>query len=128
MSEDVFVLTPVEELREGDLVDLEGDPFADTSDEAHSILQYSLVQVEKVEQETAECTAVWFEHDAVGFPHGHQVKKLVSQEDDGTRWCAIPNCECEVDDPHEKYCGHCWMVYETIEAHVHEQSQQEKKP
>lgn len=61
----------VEELAEGDLVDLAGDPYADEGD---ITLEYEYVQVAGVERETPRCTVVHFEgYPSCGFPVGHKV-------------------------------------------------------
>jgi len=68
-------LLPVEDLQPGMLVDLAGDPYADP-DGNDSALQYEFATVDDdgAKQETPDCTAVSFDHDVVGFPHGHKVK------------------------------------------------------
>lgn len=58
----------------GDLVDLEGDQYADPgNDNTH--LQSELVEVACVEQETPRCVAIGFEgFDVVGFPTHHLLR------------------------------------------------------
>lgn len=74
----IFVDTPVASLEVGDLVDLEGDSFADPA-HAHSEFEFELQTVESVLRETVDCVAVGFEgFDAVGFPPSHHV--LVARE------------------------------------------------
>lgn len=64
----------VEELQEGDLVDLEGDQYADPK-RAHIAFEFELQEVASIERETPDCIAVAFEaFDIVGFPPGHRVK------------------------------------------------------
>jgi hypothetical protein len=81
----------VEDLREGDLIDLENDPFADPfgfdgterdpedgGDEAnHMALEYEYAEVEGTEQETPANTIVYTFSVNVSFPHGHLVKRLI---------------------------------------------------
>lgn len=62
----------VEDLKQGDLVDLEGDVYADPENNNPMFTEY--LEVENVEIETPECVLVYFEgFDAVGFPTGHTV-------------------------------------------------------
>jgi hypothetical protein len=68
-------MVAVEDLCEGDLVDLEGDPYADASGENARLLRESYQRVHGVEQETSECVVVGFDFDAVGFPAGHLVRR-----------------------------------------------------
>ncbi len=66
-----YIMTPVENLQEGDLVDLGGDRYADPSG-ANPLLDYELMRVISAERETDTCVAVYFEDfDMVGFPVGH---------------------------------------------------------
>jgi hypothetical protein len=61
---------PVEDLREGDLVDVEGDPFAGS----YVAAEFEYLEVAGVERETVDCVAVGLEgFDLVGFPVGHQL-------------------------------------------------------
>jgi hypothetical protein len=70
---------PASELRPGDLVDLEGDPFADP-DRANVSLASEFQRVATVDRETPNCVAVGFEgFDAVGFPAGHHVRVVDCQ-------------------------------------------------
>jgi hypothetical protein len=64
----------VSELRVGDLVDLEGDPYADPRRDPMNCFEFELAEVASVERETADCVAVGFEgFDVVGFPPHHIV-------------------------------------------------------
>lgn len=73
------VLTAVENLTQGDLVDLENDKYADPvekqNDEhsSHRFYEFEYARVYTVQRETPECTVVQFEESTVGFPVGHQV-------------------------------------------------------
>lgn len=57
-------------LEPGDMVDLEGDKYADP-DREHPWLEYELATVVEVVRETPECVCVYFEGLAVGFPVAH---------------------------------------------------------
>lgn len=68
------MLKPVIELRPGDLVDLEGDAFADP-EYRNPAFPFELAAVAAVERETFDCVAVAFEgFDVVGFPPSHFVQ------------------------------------------------------
>ena len=61
------------ELQPGDMVDLEGDTYADPKHD-HVAFEFEYQTVETVERETPDCVAVWFEgFDCVGFPPDHRV-------------------------------------------------------
>ncbi len=66
-------LVAVEDLVEGMLVDLEGDPYADPNHDEVSY-PFELAQVLEVIEELPDCTSVVFDASWVGFPHGYQVK------------------------------------------------------
>ena len=64
----------VRQLRIGDLVDLEGDGFADPQ-RKHTQFESELAEVVAIENETPGCIAVSFEgFDTVGFPPDHFVR------------------------------------------------------
>jgi len=72
-------LTKVKDLKEGDLIDLEGDIYADPK---HDRLEFQCLAcfVETVEPETPDCVAVWIEGlDCFGFPPDHRVWKIVGE-------------------------------------------------
>ena len=61
-----------EDLKPGMYVDLEGDEYADPSnDNPHLKYEYALVL--DTEQETPTCVRVDFAHDSVGFPNDHEL-------------------------------------------------------
>ena len=63
----------VRDLKRGDLVDLEGDRFADPQGN-NPMFQTELMHVTNVTRETEACTAVAFEGwDVCGFPPDHVV-------------------------------------------------------
>jgi len=65
---EAFMIVP------GDLVDLEGDKYADPKSDNVS-LQCEYMSVVHVEQETPQCVAVAFEcFDVVGFPTYHKLR------------------------------------------------------
>lgn len=72
--------TKVEELRRGDLIDLQNDPYADpVGDE--TAYEFTYGRVEEVTTETAEdgteVVVVTFDHDGwdnvIAFPKGHEL-------------------------------------------------------
>jgi phosphoribosylaminoimidazole carboxylase (NCAIR synthetase) len=77
------------DLREGDVIDLEGDPFAtrprEDADEqerlAHestvSTFQFEYAQVESVERETDTCVVVHTDATSFGCPPDHQIKRVM---------------------------------------------------
>lgn len=75
-------LVPVSALREGDLVDLEGDPYAGSvhDDPDHELcliaLEFEYCVVASIERETPVCVRVDFDNwDSVGFPPLHRVRR-----------------------------------------------------
>jgi hypothetical protein len=64
----------ISELEPGDLVDLEGDPFADPPTDPDTFWTYEYGIVSELEIETPDCTLVYFENGPnVGFPPNHVV-------------------------------------------------------
>ena len=64
----------IKDLQIGDLVDLEGDPYADPQRDNHWF-QCEYLMVNDVDHETPDCTAIWFEGwDCCGFPPSHEVE------------------------------------------------------
>lgn len=61
------------DLKEGDMVDLEGDPYANGEDTQH-IAPFELFVVRGVERETADCVRVDFDNLSVGFPPNHRLR------------------------------------------------------
>lgn len=79
ISPDIYhegiVTRSVLDLRPGDRVDLEGDPYADPDGEGNPTFQHEYQIVESVELETPHCVLVHFESwDACGFPVKHRVQ------------------------------------------------------
>lgn len=62
----------VSNLKPGDLVDLEGDAYADV-DGAHPEFEFEFQAVVAIERETANCVRVDFETCSFGFPPSHRV-------------------------------------------------------
>lgn len=66
-------LVAVEDLREGDACDLQGDGYA--QGDAFAAAEFELFEVCGFERETADCVRVDFEGaDSVGFPPGHVLR------------------------------------------------------
>jgi hypothetical protein len=73
----------VKDLRIGDAVDLEGDPYADPNQE-NPALECEYQQVYSVERETGDCVAVGFDgFDIVGFPPDHLVTVRLPRPEPG---------------------------------------------
>jgi hypothetical protein len=68
-------LVAVEELQDGDLIDLQGDPYADVGDHADAgTFEYEVAEVVGVEFETSTCVRVDLANlGGFGFPPGHCV-------------------------------------------------------
>jgi hypothetical protein len=75
IKEGAFTSLPVGEVRPGQLVDLEEDPFADPLRE-HRRYEWELIEVIAIEQETADCIRLDFDDDSIGFPAAHALKVL----------------------------------------------------
>lgn len=72
--------TKVEELRRGDLIDLQNDPYADpVGDEVSYEFSYGMVEdvTTKTAEDGTEVVLVTFIHDGwdnvIGFPKGHEL-------------------------------------------------------
>ena len=64
----------IDQLNVGDLVDLEGDPYADPN-HTNPAFPFEYAEVCEIERETPNCIAVGFEgFDVVGFPPDHTVE------------------------------------------------------
>lgn len=68
-----YVLVAIKDLRPGDMVDLEGDKYADP-DGGNAMLADRLHEVDFVEVETRGCTCVDFLDYSCGFPPDHEVR------------------------------------------------------
>lgn len=67
----------VRDLVEGDLINLEGDRYADVPKEGElSIFPYEYARVEETEQETPTCIRVDTQLGSYGFPPDHEVPVL----------------------------------------------------
>lgn len=71
-------LVRVRDLKQGDRVDLEGDPYADPQSDKPG-LQCEYQVVDCIEVETPACTCVYFEDFTCAFPSDHQVKVFVGE-------------------------------------------------
>lgn len=63
----------ISELEVGDLVDLEGDQFADPKHD-NFLFECEYQVVAEIETETPDCTVVYFDGGAFGFPPQHIVE------------------------------------------------------
>lgn len=83
-TEDVKVPTPVEDLKEGDIIDLAGDEYADEEDFGVYDYEYAVVQYVNSygkdlqnPEKNPTTTAVEFMHDTLEdvayFPQGHLI-------------------------------------------------------
>ena len=74
-------MTRADELKVGDLLDLEGDPYGDNIEpdtgERNPTLIYEYSQVGEIVRETPECIVIYSEHSAFGCPPDHRVKVAV---------------------------------------------------
>ncbi len=61
------------ELKEGDMIDLEGDKFADPNND-NAALECEYCIVEGIEQETPECIVIYTQHVNVAVPTDHPIK------------------------------------------------------
>lgn len=70
---------PASEIRVGDLIDLEGDEYADhlhepcemCVDRNPDLFKMEFQEVRTVNHETPDCVAIGFDFDVVGFPTWH---------------------------------------------------------
>lgn len=69
----------VEELREGDKIDLEGDAYADP-DKTEIYYQCEYVEVIDIKWEGENCVVISTEAGVVGFPPKHEVKVVVPED------------------------------------------------
>lgn len=81
VNEEQIVLTAVEDLKEGDIIDLKGDAYADEEDLGEFDYEYAVVQhVNTYDAYSRKTTAVEFLHDGlegvVAFPFGHSVQVI----------------------------------------------------
>lgn len=71
-----FMAVPAADLRPGDLIDLEGDVFADPARD-RADLQFEFQRVERCDREAGDCVAVYIAGvDCFGFPPGHHVRRI----------------------------------------------------
>jgi hypothetical protein len=100
MADQPGMQVPVTELRVGDLIDLEGDPYADRGhgDPGHHCpFQDELVEVGDIdgqapgELETPGCYRLDYEGGACGFPPGHLITR--AQPPAGTNTYETPRPE-----------------------------------
>ena len=63
----------VEDVKEGDILDLEGDSIADPGS-THPLLRNDWQVVVSTERETPECVTIYFPDFTCAFPAGHLVQ------------------------------------------------------
>lgn len=66
-------LKTIAELVPGDMVDLQGDRFADPKNN-YPPFEFEYSTVMEIDRETPTCIAIYFDGFACGFPPDHQVK------------------------------------------------------
>jgi len=69
-------LIEVKNLKDGDIIDLEGDRFAFNEDDFSDVLSYLYLEVFGIENETPECTRVDTDLHSYGFPPNHKVRLI----------------------------------------------------
>lgn len=73
MRDETMCEKQVKDLNPGDLIDLEGDPYADPNSDILAF-KYEYAMVDAIDHETGNCTAVWILGvDCFGFPPAHTV-------------------------------------------------------
>jgi hypothetical protein len=65
--------TAVRDLKPGDMVDLQNDPYADPRGD-HIEYEFELAVVAELTYEGSGCIVVEFNESTVGFPPDHQVR------------------------------------------------------
>jgi hypothetical protein len=86
---DAFEKVAVEDLKQGDMLDLLNDQYADRfgysgwepdsedgGESRHTALESEYATVEGIEVETPACTVVYSDLASQGFPHGYKVKRV----------------------------------------------------
>ncbi len=75
-------LVAAKDIREGDVLDLEGDKYADqpSADHANNF-EYEYQPVHEVERETADCIRIGGDGWLVGFPENHLLTVVVQAEE-----------------------------------------------
>jgi hypothetical protein len=61
------------ELEVGDLLDLEGDPYADPRRDIKALAE-TLAEVMEIMRPVPQLVLVYFRRNVVGFPPGHQLR------------------------------------------------------
>jgi hypothetical protein len=69
------MLIAVNRLEEGDLVDLENDPFADPNG-TNELFAMELSEVCDIDNETPLCTVIYFDNFTCSFPPEHKVETV----------------------------------------------------
>lgn len=69
------VMIPVSEVTVGDMLDLEGDAFADPKHD-NIALEHEVAVVLEIKHKAPDCIALYCDGIACGFPPDHMVKLL----------------------------------------------------
>ena len=73
---DIYAYALATNLKVGDMIDLEGDVYADPGCD-HPWMESEYAIVTEVDHETSECVAIGFEgFDLVGFPVQHPLRRV----------------------------------------------------
>lgn len=73
---DRYYRFPIYRIREGDLVDLAGDPYADPSSDPNALTAFEHFRVGEIVEETPDCTVIHFDQGSFGFPPHHRLRVL----------------------------------------------------
>lgn len=84
MVELPMLMLRADQVKSGDMVDLEGDSYADLHKD-HTWYPYELALVIDTDQETDTCVCIYFEGATVGFPPDH-ILKVKRDEDAESEW------------------------------------------
>ena len=74
-----MIMLPVNELKIGDFIDMEGDKYADPNGD-NVALAYEWQEVYSLERETPTCIVIETPYITVGFPVDHVVRVRESEE------------------------------------------------
>lgn len=85
-----------DQIRQGDIVDLYGDKFADPDEDPGNCYEFENTPVIEIpEAETPNCVLIHFEGVSVGFPPEHELKVVAFDSDYMTMAGAAARFGCE---------------------------------